>query len=151
MQRSAFCRSRRELSNAYFLAKIGFDRAENEPCKVCPLFVYRSPRCFSRAEFTTLSLKDVEAVLSSLPYLRPQFDSFSNGVRARWPEATAENAEAGSYAALQRTPVDPNHIQVGNTGQGPSPTSGSITSLKSVHLRGGRDANLLDKRISFEL
>ena len=25
------CRSRRELSNAYFLAKFGFDTAENEP------------------------------------------------------------------------------------------------------------------------
>ena len=31
---SALCRSRRELSNAYFLVKIGFDTAENEPCKV---------------------------------------------------------------------------------------------------------------------
>ena len=29
------CRSRRELSNAYLLAKVGFDTAENEPCKVC--------------------------------------------------------------------------------------------------------------------
>ena len=29
------CRSRRELSNAYFLSKFGFDTAENEPCKVC--------------------------------------------------------------------------------------------------------------------
>ena len=38
------CRSRRELSNAYLLAKFGFDTAENEPCKVCPLSVYRSPR-----------------------------------------------------------------------------------------------------------
>ena len=26
------------------LAKIGFDTAENEPCKVCQLSVYRSPR-----------------------------------------------------------------------------------------------------------
>ena len=26
----------RELSNAYLLAKFGFDTAENEPCKVCP-------------------------------------------------------------------------------------------------------------------
>ena len=34
MQRSALCRSRRELSNAYFLAKFGFDTAENEPCQV---------------------------------------------------------------------------------------------------------------------
>ena len=31
MQRSAFCRSRRELSNAYLLTKFGFDTAENEP------------------------------------------------------------------------------------------------------------------------
>ena len=35
MQRSALCVSRRELSNAYFLAKFGLDTAENEPCKVC--------------------------------------------------------------------------------------------------------------------
>ena len=35
MQRSALCRSRRELSNVYFLAKFRFDAAENEPCKVC--------------------------------------------------------------------------------------------------------------------
>ena len=39
MQRSALCRSRRELSNAYLLAKFRFDTAENEPCKVCPLSV----------------------------------------------------------------------------------------------------------------
>ena len=32
---SALCRSRRELSNAYLLAKFGFDTAENEPSKVC--------------------------------------------------------------------------------------------------------------------
>ena len=30
VQRSAVCRSRRELSNAYLLAKFGFDTAENE-------------------------------------------------------------------------------------------------------------------------
>ena len=34
------CRSRRELSNEYLLAKFGFDTAENEACKVCPLSVY---------------------------------------------------------------------------------------------------------------
>ena len=33
------CRSRRELSNAYLLAKFGFDTAENEPPKVA-----RGPR-----------------------------------------------------------------------------------------------------------
>ena len=44
MQRSELCRSRRELSNAYLLTKFGFDTAENEPCKDCPLSAYRSPR-----------------------------------------------------------------------------------------------------------
>ena len=35
------CRSRRELSNAYFLAKFGFDTAENEPCQVsCPEIIF---------------------------------------------------------------------------------------------------------------
>ena len=34
VQRTAFCRSRRELSNAYLLAKFGFDTTENEPFKV---------------------------------------------------------------------------------------------------------------------
>ena len=37
VQRSVLCRSRRELSNEYLVAKIGFDTAENEPCEVCPL------------------------------------------------------------------------------------------------------------------
>ena len=50
------CRSRRELSNAYLLAKFGFDTAENEPCKVCSLSAYRSPRyrwvADSRDEYT---------------------------------------------------------------------------------------------------
>ena len=34
VQRSALCRSRRELSNECLLAKFGFDTAENEPCEV---------------------------------------------------------------------------------------------------------------------
>ena len=40
VQGGALCKSRRELSNEYLLAKIGLDTAENEPCKVCPLSVY---------------------------------------------------------------------------------------------------------------
>ena len=65
MQKSALCRSRRELSNfhfsvslhvpfsqflferdsysnAYLLAKFGFDTSKNEPCKICP--IERCPR-----------------------------------------------------------------------------------------------------------
>ena len=37
VQRSALRRSRRELSNAYLLAKFGVDTAENEACEVCPI------------------------------------------------------------------------------------------------------------------
>ena len=33
VQRSALCRSRRELSNEHLLARFGFDTAENQPCK----------------------------------------------------------------------------------------------------------------------
>ena len=36
------CRSRRELSNAYLLAKFRLDTAENEPCKVCRIPRYRA-------------------------------------------------------------------------------------------------------------
>ena len=53
------CRSRRELiptSIYYLLTKFGFDTAENEPCKVCPLSAYRSPRCSSTIK-TSLVLK----------------------------------------------------------------------------------------------
>ena len=42
VQRSAFCRSRRELSNAYLLANVAFDTAENEPCKVCQNVLFKS-------------------------------------------------------------------------------------------------------------
>ena len=31
VQRGALCRSRRELSDAYFVVKFGFDTAQNEP------------------------------------------------------------------------------------------------------------------------
>ena len=83
MQRSALCRSRRELSNAYLLAKFRFDTAENEPCKVCrALWVDwaplprsgRSPGCFTilepevallggHARLAVHSLKDVPTQL----------------------------------------------------------------------------------------
>ena len=49
------CRSRRVLSNKYLLAKFGFDTAENEPCKVCPLSAYRSPRLKCNAPKTQVA------------------------------------------------------------------------------------------------
>ena len=44
VQRSALCRSRRELSNAYLLAEFGLDTAENEPCQVGPIERQGAPR-----------------------------------------------------------------------------------------------------------
>ena len=40
VQRSALCRSRRELSNEYLLANIGVDTAENEPLEVWGKFQF---------------------------------------------------------------------------------------------------------------
>ena len=43
LQRSALCRSRRELSNEYLDAKFGFDTAENEPCKNSNFLTFLTP------------------------------------------------------------------------------------------------------------
>ena len=68
-------------SNAYLLAKFGFDTAENEPCKVCPLSVYRSPRytCFPRNYFHVSHMRNaldhafdpVEGILQLLHVTKP--------------------------------------------------------------------------------
>ena len=73
MRRSALCRSRREVSNAYLVAIIGFDTEENEPCKVCPLSAYISPRCHGAATRDKL-LSIIEAGCGTL-------DSFNDLVR----------------------------------------------------------------------
>ena len=48
------------LSNKYLLLKFGFDTADNEPCKVCPLSAYRSPRYFGahESDFSRSALED---------------------------------------------------------------------------------------------
>ena len=53
VQRSALCRSRRELSNEHLLGKFGFDTSGKEPCKVCPFSVYRSPRWTDNSGLTS--------------------------------------------------------------------------------------------------
>ena len=95
VQRSAFCRSRRELSNAYLLAKIGVDTAENEPCKACPLSVYRSPRCSECYEIEKDAnggvKKRIECQDSNMPNTRCTTRSFKKGfIQVDCP------AEAGS-------------------------------------------------------
>ena len=72
MQRSVLCRSRRELSNAYLIAKFRFDTAENEPSKVgqlrdappAPLGMVSAGRwpSISRAGLETAEGRSVEVV-----------------------------------------------------------------------------------------
>ena len=47
------------LKNEYLVAKIGFDTAENEPCKVCPLSVYRT-KSGSSSSLLLLQMPQVE-------------------------------------------------------------------------------------------
>ena len=60
MQRSALCRSRRELSNAYLLAKNGVDTAENEPIKIWTWF----RRAVEKVEILTLSENTIQILKS---------------------------------------------------------------------------------------
>ena len=74
MQRSALCRSRRELSNEYLLAKIGVDTAENEPLEVwgkifniihwCPYSTVWPVKSRDAANFRELVLGCIEAKFS---------------------------------------------------------------------------------------
>ena len=98
MQRSALCRSRRELSNEYFLAKFGLDTAENEPSKVCPI-----ERCTQPAEVKSLdeAVKDKErpagaagggggadrgALWPPAAFFRGAQAAFSNAVKSKIPK-----------------------------------------------------------------
>ena len=52
MQRSARCRSRRELSNAYLLAKISFDTAEpSKACSVAAGEKQRAPQALKETDW----------------------------------------------------------------------------------------------------
>ena len=59
MQRSALCRSRRELSNEYLLAKIGVDTAENEPLDVWGKLIQIIQYYFNRPLFLNLLLEQI--------------------------------------------------------------------------------------------
>ena len=75
------CRSRRELSNEYLLAKFGFNTAENEPCKVCPLSAYRSLRFQATRRENRRGLRASRGNLRVLTGLRPQRRRFQPCVR----------------------------------------------------------------------
>ena len=92
MQRSALCRSQRELSNEYLLAKIGFDTAENEPAKFSQFYRIlrrtsartrssrsRRPRALEALE----SPRDVGGVEAALDVPRERREDLSWKVRYR--------------------------------------------------------------------
>ena len=60
----ALYRSRRELSNAYLLAKFGFDTAENEPSQVCP--IEQSSSFAGRELLVTLAEAEPEELLAAM-------------------------------------------------------------------------------------
>jgi len=98
VQRSSLCRSRRELSNEYLLAKIGADTAENEPPRSLGenysiIFIRVLSRCMSGVPLpspgrhgsqlsaperfvgflSNLMVPNVESHCSAWPFLRPRW------------------------------------------------------------------------------
>jgi CRP-like cAMP-binding protein len=74
-----------------------------------------SARCMTRAEFTTVTKEDIEAVLRELPYLRYVFDQFSANLRAKWAQRgrARENwaKVRGSVGGFHPAPVNlPNEV-----------------------------------------
>ena len=59
VQRSALCRSRRELSNEYLLAKIGVDTAENELLEVWAKiqFIFHLPPYYMHEKYIYCSCR----------------------------------------------------------------------------------------------
>ena len=103
------CRSRRELSNAYFFAKIGVDTAENEPLKVWRKiqFIIRSAAysvyvplasvSTSRAATAFAASHDPQApnaVLRIGPFVRARYGENKNERRKRGHQGCASVREA---------------------------------------------------------
>ena len=95
MQRSALCKSRRELSNEYLLAKFGFDPAENEPD-------------FRLISFVTIQGFDFALCIPSAP--GPRYAEVSRPVCGR-------DVEAPSRRGLKEPhDVQPNRARIAGEG-----------------------------------
>ena len=89
--RTALCRSRRELSNEYFLAKFGFDTAENGPSKVWRygVWVYGplphgSTAAISTAEATHQSRMALSRNATAATRARCTTTLFTTSAQPRW-------------------------------------------------------------------
>ena len=109
------CRSRRELSNEYLLAKFGFDPAENEPFQVSPLSAYRSLRFRHQlADKLVSKTRPEDPVLKGWyeklerPSTNPQQGDFSrpstnpqqNDFRSAFKDGLSENVSLGERVSL---------------------------------------------------
>ena len=83
MQRSAFCRSRRELSNAYLLAKFGFDTAGNEPSKPSKKVSRERPRRFSGDPLLSSQEFPMPRLSPTFPHADPDADLSHQAVDPR--------------------------------------------------------------------
>ena len=104
------CRSRRELSNEYLLAKIGFDTAENEPLEVWgKLF-----NIFQSCPYLTLSNPQPRHLAQLPPQLaRNEADA----ARARKEQDERKEAEAAAAArAAQKAAEAPRREEVSLSG-----------------------------------
>ena len=81
VQRRVLCRSRREVSNAYFLAKFGFDTAENEPSKVRG----RRPRHRPSGRREVASAADLEAILQENEKLKRELKATRKALKVSKP------------------------------------------------------------------
>ena len=79
------CRSRRELSNAYLLAKFCFDTAENEPSKVYPIGRRRAAELRAGGKF----------ILAARGLLRPRYSRFD----ARWKLSVVSTKASFEFTA----------------------------------------------------
>ena len=100
VQRSAFCRSRRELSNAFFLAKFGFDTAENEPCRRDPSTLGSRNR---GEELELWNMQNWKFCLESMDFRSPPSIKF-------WTFASGRPGERGSPGWCNGSPRLESHL-----------------------------------------
>ena len=125
MQRSAYCRSRRELSNEYLLATFGFDTAENEPCKVCPLSAYRSPRYDSGGEHKQNRIYDrlealeekAESMKENLQLSARKFTEGEKAMRAELPSWVRHRHRRESFLETDSPPEGAEIPEVAESGR----------------------------------
>ena len=93
------------LQNEYVLAKVGFDTAENEPCKVCPLSLCgEQPECMDLSAIKVSPRQRAAQPAMGRSGSAPLITTLSN-VRKRRASCLVVLTPSGT-AILDRIPVD---------------------------------------------